>query len=664
MLLCVDLHLDFLRYPRSMRAGLGALAHTSIGNEPRGDMDVMLTMRAQGIISSPIPRRATLPEFGGLRAQTTGLTQPAIGPEPSSRSSPLSVSAFKGLFAGSTRPRSPSQSTSVYPDSAKAEDSFGSMGNNLLSMHQPNGIAMSPTSSPIPTVVPPISVTSPIISSADQIVTDQSSVAWSTITENNSSRQNPVMPDSSLSPLQPPPHRKVPVSSSTVPSTDDGAMYQHNNGNGSVAGNFGLVILPPEESAISPPASPTPTSTSLGSPERRARTGSITSVSTTGSAELGSPRRWSRQGVLPKRLTPPSGPPPAVPEMRLSTDISPISRIQTQHPYLRERASSSRSSTNNSPSPLSGMSGPLNSSKRESNSSSYSTSTTSTQSRFSAPFQTTFQRRSLPPPPPRPAPNFAPPFAPGQDNTPPSPATTRPAKSTFRDSVAQRALRLSLSSPKPPPSSSLPPRPDEKVFRSHRRSTSNSSQSSTTHSHPTPASPPVTPGSPFPPPTGPLPPPPIPPPPSRHASIKQRLRILSAPSSTPFLHSFTSSAHATMRSSTPPTSNMDPYASQPSTPIAEPITMDPNFLYFSAPEPEPSLRSPDRPPAPEPFPNSPEITSLSPAPRRGSRQITVIEREMLNAETTPCQVDDDKEPATQIDRRISLSSSVVSLVAA
>jgi len=115
-----------------------------------------------------------------------------------------------------------------------------------------------------------------------------------------------------------------------------------------------------------------------------------------------------------------------------------------------------------------------------------------------------------------------------------------------------------------------------------------------------------------------------------------------------------------MRSSTPPTSNMDPYASLPSTPIAEPITMDPNFLLAFASEHEPRPRSRDRPPAPEPFPNSPEITSLSPAPRRGSRQITVFEKEMLNAESVYGHVDYEKEPGT--DRRISLSGSVGSLL--
>jgi len=664
-----------------MRAGLGVPSLPE-GHEPKGDMDVMLTMRAQGFISSPIPRRATLPQFGGLRPQTTSPSQPVVAPEPKLRSSPLSVrsqarsvSAFKGLFTGSTRPKSPPRSTSANATLQKVDDSFGAMGSNLLTMTKSNGsgdLGMPPTSmtsqaqSPsIPVgVTPKISIPSPIITSADQIVTGRSSVDWSIHTDTNSNRHTPTMPDGSLSPLQPPPHRKNSISYGPKPSNDGAIMYTH-NGNGSVAGNFGLRTSPIEEVATLPPASPTYTTTSIGSPEQRGRAGSMTSVSTEASVELGGLNRRSRQAILPHPLTPPSRLPPAVPEAHPPLDISPISKIQTQHPYLRER-SSSRSSSNNSP--LSGASAQPSSSKRESDSSFLSTSTASTShSRFSMPRRSRSQRRSMPPPPPRPAPNFAPPPPPSprQTSLPPSPVTARPVKSTFRDSVAQQAIRLSLSSPKPPPSSSLPPRPDEKTYYSHRRTSSSGNKASATGSHPIPAFFPKPAGPRYPPPTGPLPPPPpaLPAPVSRHASIKQRLRILSAPSSAPSVHSFTSSAHAAMHCFTP-TSHAELYTSQPSTPIAEPITLDPNFLSFSSTEPEgepePHPRSPDRPPAPEPFPNSPEITSLSPPPRRGSRQITAFEKERLNAETA-----NDKESAAEgTVKRASLSGSVVSFVAA
>ena len=114
-----------------------------------------------------------------------------------------------------------------------------------------------------------------------------------------------------------------------------------------------------------------------------------------------------------------------------------------------------------------------------------------------------------------------------------------------------------------------------------------------------------------------------------------------------------------MQCFTPPNPNIDLYAPHPSTPIAAPITMDPNCLSLSSePEPESRPRSPDRPPAPEPFPDSPEITSLSPPPRRGSRQISVIEKERLNAETANNKESIVEQPV----RRGSLSSPVVSLI--
>ncbi|KIM89387.1 hypothetical protein PILCRDRAFT_813315 [Piloderma croceum F 1598] len=662
---------------RSMRAGLGVSTHPE-GNEPKGDMDVMLTMRAQGFISSPTPRRATLPEFSGLRARTTSPFQPVVAPEPTLRSSPMSVrsqarsvSAFKGLFTGSTRPKSPPRSTSANSKLRNTDDSFGAMGDNLLIMTRSNGsgdLTMSPSSHSHPRsasiltgITSRISVPSPIISAADQIVTDRSSVDWSVHADTN--RQTPVMSDGSLSPLQPPPHRKTSVSNGPKPSSDGAVVYKHETANGNIAGNFGIGTWPIEEATTPPPTSPTLTSTSIGSPEQRGRAGSMTSVSTAASVELGGPNRWSRQAILPHPLTPPSRPPPAVPDAQSTHDSSPVSKAQIQYPYFRERASSSRSSTNNSP-----ISGASAQPKRESNSSSVSTSTASTTySRFSIPRRSTSQRRSVPPPPPRPAPTFAPPPPPSsRSSPPPSPVTARPAKSTFRDSIAQQSTMLSLSSPKPPPSSSLPPRPDEKTYHSHRRTSSSDGKSSTTDSHhsiPTFFRKPA--GPRYPPPSGPLPPPPPAPSPtpvSRHASIKQRLRILSAPSAAPSIHSFTSSAHATMQCFTPPNPNIDPYAPHPSTPIAAPITMDPNYLSLSSPEPEPepSPRSPDRPPAPEPFPDSPEITSLSPPPRRGSRQISVIERERLNAETATNKESTVERPV----RRGSLSSSVVSLIVA
>lgn len=439
-----------------------------------------------------------------------------------------------------------------------------------------------------------------------------------------------------------------------ISNVDDSAIYKHNNGNCSVACNFGLESSPVEER----PPSPTPTSTSFSTPEQRVRAGSLQSVSTVASTELGGPKRRSRQGIFAKRLTPPSGPRPPIIEAHALQSNRPISRLQTQHPYSGDR-SSSPSSSYNSP-----QSGPTSSSKRESSSSAYSVSTASTsQSRTNGSSrQGSFRRRSIPPPPPRPAPNFAPPPPPNQSNLLASATTTRQVKTSFRDSVTQRALRLSLT-PKPPPSANLPPRPDEKGYRSHRRTSSNDSKSPTTKFYPMPSSSMIPPGPRYPPPSGPLPPPPLTSPVSvsRHTSIKQRLRILSAPSSTPSVQSLTLSPHATIRPPTPPTSILDPYASQPSTPIGEPITIDPDFLLFSSPEPAGPHNS-DRPL--EPFPNAPELTSLSPPPRRGSRQISTLEKDKLNVETARCQENDHNDSMIEEpDKPMSLScrASFISL---
>lgn len=682
---------------RSMRAGLGLPVHTLEGNEPRGDMDTMLTMRAQGIgaISSPIPKRSTMPEFGGLRSQNAPAAQPEAVPEASLRSSPLStrsqatthkspssgpVSALKGLFSGATRPRSSSRATSVVEEPENAEESFGSMGNSLLGMRQTNNNGdTTSTHSATPraggntsVTIPRISVVQPTFSSPfsspeqliDRKITHDLS-SWTDTDDasdvkpiiNRPSRASSV-PTGALSPLQPPPHRRAslaPAPSPKPPANNEDSLLYNLNGNHSLAGNFGLGPAPPEEAETRPPASPATTSTTASTPDQRARAGSLQSVSTVGSQEMGRPRRWSRPAVLPKRLTPPNGPPPAVPEgqnlARLSIDRS-----------------SSRGSS--AISPQSAVSGPSTSSKRESNSSAYSASTSSTSnSRGSGSFlsrRSGSQRRSVVPPP-LPAPTFAPPPPPERSESPQSPpGTARATKSSFRDSVAQRAMRLSLTSPKPPPSSGLPPRPGEQPPNSHHRSSSSQSHSSNARQIPSPS------GPRFPPPNGPLPPPPAPSTPvSRHTSLKQRLRILSTPSSSPSTNHSSLPAHV-HSTSAPSALISDLYASQPSTPIGEPITLDPNFLLLSDPEPTPRPETIQRPHMPHPFANVPEIMSLSPPPRRGSRQLTNTEKEKLRADvpTPRLPVDDrtDTIPSPEdtpnpppLSRRGSMGSLIVSL---
>jgi hypothetical protein len=86
-------------------------------------------------------------------------------------------------------------------------------------------------------------------------------------------------------------------------------------------------------------------------------------------------------------------------------------------------------------------------------------------------------------PPQRPAPNTALPPTPTEQDSPmlspssPSPPSPTPSspKSSFRESLTQRAMRLSLAGmpQKTPPTTNLPPRPDDPSFvEGHRRSSS------------------------------------------------------------------------------------------------------------------------------------------------------------------------------------------------
>ncbi|KAJ3717099.1 hypothetical protein C8R42DRAFT_677986 [Lentinula raphanica] len=389
-------------------------------------------------------------------------------------------------------------------------------------------------------------------------------------------------------------------------------------------------------------------------------------------------KRWSRQ--LPKRLTPPSGPPPAAPSTppgspgrsvnkgKTSSPVKSITKSPSSHPYSgaaterrasmvttqSARSASSRPSSSHS-SVVSNL--PSFSAKRASVSSAISASSaTSIQSSgttsgtqlvsngFAGHSRPTSSHRSSVPPPPRPAPTFALPPAPGETS---SPSTTQPstsARSSFRDSIASRAFRLSLMAPKPPPSGVLPPRPDE---LEHPKSPTSSLTSRNTHrrSHSGNISPQIGgPGSLYSIPGSPVPPPvldavgvhPLPPTPSPGAqtaapsrlSIKQRLRILSAPSP--------SSAPASPRSVTRPLTMMVPAPSPPGTP-----TFNNNFTnYFSHSGSFHAVPTPTTPSLPAPKIHSVEdepedvleleLVSLSPPPRRGSKRISIAEVEPSN----------------------------------
>lgn len=520
--------------------------------------------------------------------------------------------------------------------------------------------------------------------------------------------------------LQPPPRKckhipAIPAVSLPEPQ----GLYKQATGNRSVAGNFGISpgssgdVTPRETSPVSPISSSLYSGGRSGSFSLNSgsemqspcggeahggeRSGEVgPTLSGDGIVNpLSSPRgipvpsdkllqstaitkRWSRQGILlPKQLTPPSGPPPSIPlplennprtsmESSVSmpvtytqtTDYSPGSSSSNSHSQGRfsntfwKRASacstySSASSAGTSdsrrqsqvPAPFGRESfrsstGSIVGRGMSSRPMSMSISVSSPMGHIGA-----VKRRSMPPP--RPAPNFAPPPAPAiQESTSeraPLMSAHAPRKS-FRSSVARRALRLSLTSPKPPPSSALPPRPDEVVFAPGRHRSSSTSAPDP-HPIPTPLPRPssalsgnsnsIDPVSPH----------------SRNLSIRQRLRILSTPPVSP---SAQSPSFPSLRVSTLDLSDDNDEDDLP-TPsfqssqlfgLGEHImTMqnDPSFLQLASPitptTPKPLSRShlrsipPMSGPGTSPFEPDLDFVALSPPPpRRGSKPHVVAVR--------------------------------------
>lgn len=429
-------------------------------------------------------------------------------------------------------------------------------------------------------------------------------------------------------------------------------------------------------------------------------------------------KRWSRQGVpLPKQLIPPSGPPPSIPSSPEKNHRASVeSSMSIPVTYAADRSPSSSSSNFHSQARISPSSGSSLSPtfwKRASGSSTNSASSQSTSNSRGrsqrplpfrgAPFPSslgsvvgngassrpmsmsvlgsspvvahigTTKRRSMPPP--RPAPNFAPPPAPAvqESASRPAPLTMpipAPEKS-FRSSVAKRAMRLSLTSPKPPPSSALPLRPDETAFvQGHRRNSS----AGTSDSHPIPSSRPtsalsgifnaVQPTSPH----------------SRSLSLRQRLRILSTPPTSCSPVQFPFSLVPSVQVSTLDLSDDNdddlpaPYF-QPPQPFGlgeHIITLqdDPSFLQLENPAtltiPKPPPRSPYRPlppssttmgglriPAPEP---DRDFVALSPPPRPRGFKSHMTRPEKLEAERSG-SVEQEENKLVALSQR----GSVVSL---
>ncbi|KAI0916799.1 hypothetical protein AcW1_007848 [Taiwanofungus camphoratus] len=672
---------------RSARAGLGYMSHSPSGFEPRGDLDVMLSMRAQGMLSSPTSSTFS-PEISGPSQSQRSASV--------TRSSSTAVSALRGLFTGSgSRPRSPSSASTATGDldgdlETQHDDSFGKAGTSLLSMLRSNSVSSERPTSPALSTAPhsPSTPSTPraesqalVLAHLDRkILQDKDMELVEARASTSNGHGNGIaslitggshiaaMRGFGSPSLQPPPRRRA-WTSSGVPmgprAPPDGPSYAYTHHNGSHAESFGLRQTNGSTwFSANPPASPKTTGTgssnSHGEARPRTSTSSVSSYASASpeprtSSDLGSSKRWSRQGTLPRRLTPPDGLPPAPPP----SQSPPSYRSSMQrHPYAAETTPSRSPSVNSSPQSR-GL-GQQNFSKRASGSSAHSVSTVSTtHSRGGGSSHIGHHRpmsshRTSVPPPQRPAPIAALPPTPCEGTPATKPPNSAPsAKTSLRQSLSLRTNRLSLSPPTLPPSSSLPPRPDEPGFRFHRRSTSNGSATLS----PIPASPtPLVP--PFPPPSGPLPPTPEAQPTSRAASIKQRLRMLSAPAPLP---PPPTSPPAPPHPPSPIPSTINPY-SVPSTPIGEPITTlqnDPTFLFSSPPTPP--LRSPLRSPSPEPSPELNGMTSLSPPPRRGSRRISPQDEE--DAQERPSTADAAGTDVNHHHMSLSLSPpSAISLV--
>ena len=506
-------------------------------------------MRMQGILPSPVK-----PSFSSAddinKPQQNGSSEEVSAPSqpPSVRSRPASprpqngVLSLKSLFSvsgsGSTRPRSPSSPRTTSPD-APSGDSFGSAASSLLSMRT---VSDSPLIKPY-SMLPPTGPSLDIAAQLQRKIIDTQANLDLAPLENPSKPSHSTLPSSRpMSPsLNPPPPRKRANTTTNEPfqappSPDPGRLV-YNHGNASTAGSFGVPV----------PETPRPPLERAWSERGKPRAGSVSTTST--ETESGSARRWSRPSSILPRPTPNDD---------LSTPVAVVPQAATwqnsvlpSHEPDRESSRSSLQSQKTLPSVISGL---QVASKRTSTSSSvYSVATTNSNPQhvgmFSIARSVANGHRLSVPPPPRPAPSTAlPPTPTGSDSDSSATLPTATLKPIRRNSLARRALRLSLGQPAPSMQvqAQLSPRITDgfntaSASRSHHnRSTSVDgvprSALSHGHGHVIPSALLVPPS---PPPTGPLPPPPLvvpTPTPAplpnvpRTSSFKQRLRILSTPS--------------------------------------------------------------------------------------------------------------------------------------
>ena len=655
---------------RSVRAGLGLPTSNYGGAEPRGDMDVMLSMRAQGLISSR-NRGTNLNSGPGNNANGTSNhnTNPPSSPQlktqaPSSPTSPkLPMSTLKGLFTGPNRPRTPSlvglnggaksdepsllQSslTSISPPRHQNHHNHShsppitSAGTHILNRLRGNSdarplspLGYTPSVTSISTTTngnaggnSVHSVDSPFSSGEleRRILLDQTDTTASGASGSNwpvNQRKQSLISQqltgldglmsSVSSPLQPPPWKKQSIGPSSVVqshpenqvdlSEPDPTTYQYLHTNMSAVESFGVHNTHPPSRRSASGTRPSldmsfgrdsqgsgsgtggggSVKGSLGVPGvggKKPRPPSWTSTSSISESTSPGPKRWSRQGILPKRLTPPSGALPSIPVSGVEEEAT-TPRVSSPHPYSfdgeRSPSRSSSYSTQNShansysnsntSSPQNGFSTTLFSKRQSGSSFQSATSTSNVSSQMHTRTSTgsgtgtsgvgsyisrsalSIQNRLSLAPPQRPVPNTALPptpteqspqtSSPSWSNPSPSPSPSS-ARSSFRESLTQRAVRLSLAGipQKTPPTANLPLRPDDPSFSpGHRRSNSGGTSAGGT-SRPTTLY--TIPGSPIPAEVDPGVIPSVLTEKERqqntpNLNLRQRLRMLSAPAST------------------------------------------------------------------------------------------------------------------------------------
>lgn len=592
-------------------------------------MDVMLSIRTQGIMTSVTrPATAVSVTEKSFSSRSVHSLKTAVKPP----ASPTSLSALKGLFIG--RPRSGSRPASLDTERDQERESFPTLSNG-----PPNMLRSSTPDSPTAVSIQGVSavqtntaytVPAEPIGYLDRKILTAPHPSWTrsipTNVETTAHKTDIILP------LQPPPRKRWTASGLSTLNTnvDSHAVSYSGRPNSLQLQNSNMSMDKSELDLSSPLQIDTP---HFGTPEYRPRASSLQSVSTFASGDhristerssistkRSSIRRWSKQSLLPSPMSPPIDPPPPVPHQANANTSPPFSK--------RTSGESSRSTTSSSKYSSQGMR----------------------------------VRGSVPPP--RPAPTSALPPAPidvdqdelNHDVLKPLETISGTPKTPFRASSVHRSSRLSMVAPKPPPSTSLPPRPDDPDYQISRRRSSSESRYPTTLESipgsplPSTARDDLLPQETLPQPTLPLPVPPVAQIPSsnRVASLKQRLRMLST-SSVSAVPAIGRSRLSTDRSSIDLSSSIiQPTFSPPSTPIAEKIMpiQDDSFLQLYTPI------TPTAPFIPQISSHDSEtvaLTSLSPPPRRGPKQ--TLESDCL------CPNDTSDEQLNIIDQKTHLLAS-------